>query len=50
MMDNREKNFISAIVYVHNNEPELANFILEINTVLNNNFKNYELIFVNETL
>jgi len=48
MIDSKEKNFVSAVVYVRNNEMEIANFIKEINTVLKNNFLKYELVFVND--
>lgn len=47
-MVNKEKNFISAVVYVNNNEKEIEKFITEINNVLNENFKKYEIICVND--
>lgn len=45
---NKEKNFISAVVYVHNNEMEIENFLEQINNKLNDNFDKYEIICVND--
>lgn len=48
MLSNREKTFISAVIYIHNNENEIENFINIINKVLKDNFEKYEFIFVND--
>lgn len=49
-VDNKpEKNFISAVVYVHNHEQYLESFIKKIKILLNNKFEKYELIFVNDS-
>lgn len=48
MMENKEKNFVSAVLYVHNQEPYLAEFLRKINTVLSGNFENYEIICVDD--
>ncbi|MCI8384560.1 MAG: glycosyltransferase [Clostridia bacterium] len=48
MISNKEKNFISAVVYVHNNEKEIGKFIEKINEQLNQNFEKYEIICVND--
>ncbi len=48
MITNKEKNFISAVVYVHNNEKEIANFLENLNKKLNENFEKYEIICVND--
>lgn len=45
---NKEKNFISAVVYVRNNEKTIAKFIEELNKVLKEKFLKYEIIFVND--
>ncbi len=45
---NKEKNFVSAVVYVRNNENNIAKFIKELNKVLKTNFLKYEIIFVND--
>lgn len=49
MISNKEKNFISAVVYVHNNEKEIGNFLEKINEKLNSNFEKYEIICVNDS-
>ena len=45
---NKEKNFISAVVYVRNNEKIIKDFALKLNKVLENKFLKYEIIFVND--
>ena len=47
-MDNKEKNFISAVVYVNNDEKEIKNFLEKINNVFYENFLKYEIICVND--
>lgn len=49
MISNKEKNFVSAVVYVHNNEKEIAEFLEKINGELNKNFEKYEIICVNDS-
>lgn len=48
MVINKEKNFISALLYIHNNEQILANALNNINKVLEKNFEKYEIICVND--
>lgn len=48
MINNKEKNFISAVVYVHNNERELEAFLSMIAKELEKNFNKYEIICVND--
>lgn len=48
MISNKEKNFISAVVYVHNNEREIGNFLKKVNGQLSKNFEKYEIICVND--
>ncbi|MCI8557223.1 MAG: glycosyltransferase [Lachnospiraceae bacterium] len=48
MMENKEKNFVSAVLYVHNQELYLADFLRKINTILRENFENYEIICVDD--
>lgn len=43
-----EKNFISVVVYVHNHEKYIENFIEHITPILENNFEHSEIIFVND--
>lgn len=48
MINNKEKNFISAVVYVYNNEKEIENLLRNVNKVLKENFNKYEIICVND--
>ena len=48
MLLNKEKNFISAVIYVYNQEQEIYNFLLNLQNILNKNFEKYEIICVND--
>lgn len=48
MVTNKEKNFISAVLYVHNNEIQIVDTLRKVNDVLSNNFEHYEIICVND--
>jgi dolichol-phosphate mannosyltransferase len=48
MIINKEKNFISAVVYTHNNEKIIAQFIDLLVGILDTNFEKYEIICVND--
>lgn len=48
MVTNKEKNFISAVVYVHNKEKYIEKFIKEVTLILEENFEKYEIICVND--
>lgn len=45
---NKEKNFISAVVYVHNAENEVSDFVGAVISVLTNHFEHSEIICVND--
>ena len=47
-MKNREKNFISAIVYLHNDGDKVVSFFQKLNGILAENFDKYELIAVDD--
>lgn len=47
-MRNKEKNFISAVVYARNAEETIQNFIKVINEILKEHFLHYEIIIVND--
>lgn len=47
-MENKEKNFISAIVYLHNDDEYIVPFFRKLNEMLNTHFEKYELIAVND--
>ena len=48
MVNDKEKNFISAVVYVRNNEKTVKDFLLRINKALSAVFNKYEIICVND--
>lgn len=45
---NLEKNFVSAVVYVHNNEKQIKDFLLMLQKALAAHFGKYEIIMVND--
>ena len=45
---NKEKNFISAVIYVHNAEERVAGFVAAVLRVLEENFEHSEIICVND--
>lgn len=47
-MENKEKNFASAIIYVHNAEDRVENFLKAIIKVMEDNFEHSEIICVND--
>ena len=47
-MNNREKNFISAVVYVHNAEERIIPFLQMLIAELETNFEHSEIICVND--
>jgi len=49
MVSNKEKNFISAVVYVYNNEKNIKQTLTNINNTLKENFNKYEIICVNDS-
>lgn len=48
MMVNKEKNFVSAVVYVHNTADRIEKFIKAVINVLEDNFEHSEIICVND--
>ena len=47
-MTNKEKNFVSAVVYVHNAEDRIQAFLKAVIDVLDSNFEHSEIICVND--
>lgn len=45
---NLEKNFISAVVYIHNNEKQIKVFLEMLHGILESHFEKYEIIMVND--
>ncbi|PXX48945.1 dolichol-phosphate mannosyltransferase [Hungatella effluvii] len=48
MVTNKEKNFISAVIYIYNQERTIFNFVKNLNKTLCENFEKYEIICVND--
>lgn len=48
MINDKEKNFISAVVYVRNREKTIREFLTKLNDVLSKTFIKYEIICVND--
>lgn len=49
MIENKEKNFISVVAYLRNDEDKIIQFMKNISDVLERNFEKYEIIFVNDS-
>lgn len=47
-MDNKEKNFASAVIYVHNAEKHIGVFLKKIMDVMESHFEHSEIICVND--
>ena len=47
-MDNKEKNFVSAVVYIHNEEKRVPIFLNKILDIFQSNFEHAEIICVND--
>ena len=48
-MANKEKNFASAVIYVHNAENRIETFLKTIIEVMEENFEHSEIICVNDS-
>ena len=48
-MVNKEKNFVSAVIYVHNAENRIEAFLKTIIDIMQNNFEHSEIICVNDS-
>lgn len=48
-MKSKEKNFVSAVIYVHNAEKRIEDFLKTIIEVMENHFENSEVICVNDS-
>lgn len=48
VQENLEKNFISAVVYAHNEEGRIADFLVMLKNELEKHFWHYEIIVVND--
>ena len=48
MYQQKEKNYVSVVLYVHNNANIIEKMILELDALLTENFSNFEIILVND--
>ena len=48
MERNKEKNFISVVLYLYNKEQEISVFLPKLYAMLEDNFLNFEIICVND--
>ena len=48
MIINKEKNFVSAVIYCYNCQNSIENFLQKINDSLSENFDRYEIVCVND--
>ena len=46
--NNKEKNFMSAVIYVHNAEKRIEAFLRAVMRVMEDNFEHSEIICVND--
>jgi len=49
MIVNKESNFISVVIYIHNGENKLEEFLFKVWKTIDENFKNFEIICVNDS-
>lgn len=47
-MQNKEKNFVSCVVYLHNEENEVKEFLSVVCHIMEENFEKYEIVCVND--
>lgn len=48
MLENREKNFVSCVIYLHNEGHLIKEFLREICGIMRDNFEKYEIVCVND--
>jgi len=48
MVENKEKNFISAVVYLHNDGENVVTFMKKVQEVLEKRFEQYEIVAVDD--
>jgi len=49
MTTNKEHHFVSAVVYLHNNDSQIEKFFNNLYNLLSNHFDKFEIIFVNDS-
>ena len=48
MINNKEKKFMSAVVYLHNDENQIEDFLTTVLEVFEKNYDKYEIILVDD--
>ncbi len=48
MVQNKEKNFVSCVVYLHNEGERVKHFLEQISRIMQENFEKYEIVCVND--
>ncbi len=48
MLQNKEKNFVSCVVYLHNESDSVQNFLGQVCRVMQEHFEKYEVVCVND--
>ena len=48
MLQNREKNFVSCVIYLHNEGKQIRDFLGLVCGVMRENFEKYEIVCVND--
>lgn len=48
MLANKEKNFVSIVVYLHKSKDQLPFFLETIERIMNENFEKYEFVFIDD--
>ena len=48
LMENKEKNFVSAVIYIHNAEKRIEAFLNTVMRIMEENFEHSEIICVND--
>lgn len=48
MRSDKEKNFVSCVIYLHNDADRVKNFLHNVCSVIRDNFEKYEIICVND--
>ncbi len=49
IITNKEKNFVSAVIYIYDSEENVFDFIIKLHNLFSENFEKYELICVNDS-
>ena len=48
VIQNKEKNFVSCVLYLHNDEKNIREFLTSVCETMERNFEKYEIVCVND--